>query len=617
MAENGVTTTGLPQAPLVDGVIGNRDGTTVQQPVLDLAAQLAASGLIGETLANIPVLQATTTDLDGRVAAVEGIATTGAVPKASVATVALTDITLSGVQSVSGLASDAADALDKGILVVGQSDPAQNGVYIPGAGAWTRRTDLDAAAEFAKASVRVDGGTYAGRTYWQTATVTTLGTDAVVWSMIADDSALFAGKIAYADGAAKLDYSRTLWGGQKASLISRNNDGELLLSLALWSIRDAFAKAEADGLLPDVAVIESILTRASGATPGRYADGLMLWGLDNQGRFDAVQPSQRFADMIGALLGDLGGGSSYDPIADKLLPTRDLSFVGDSMMSSTLAAAVQSYLGDGRTRTLQQKGGLTAANMCVVIGRDPLTISVSGGSIPGDGSAVAVTSRSFNILQSGGVYSGTARVYFEGPGITQTCLIETDSSGNWTIKREVAGAAITVADGTQAILHPTIGTSFIPSTEPPRSNVRIIRAGRNGSKGTHAQRMAQRDAVLRLIDYADSRQQHTLFLSIYNQSSTNEPSGSAGYDAIMETNRLIAEAVGAQIYVDMRGAAVATAIYELGDYVDDTTNAADLSDMAVDCIPSRYFSDSTHMTSTFQTSWEAPFISRSIIARGY
>lgn len=133
-------------------------------------------------------------NLPARMTTVEGIATSGAALKASVATVALTNITLSGVQTVAGVASDSAAALAKGVLAIGQTAPAQNGVYIPGAGAWTRRSDLDAAGEMAKASVRVDGGDHAGRTYWQTATVTTLGTDAVVWALIADDSALVADK---------------------------------------------------------------------------------------------------------------------------------------------------------------------------------------------------------------------------------------------------------------------------------------------------------------------------------------------------------------------------------------------------------------------------------------
>lgn len=178
--------------------------TPLHQPVPADAAQIleeivAGVDGIGARATN---LETTTTDLTGRMAAVEGIATTGAVPKASVATVALTNITLSGAQTVAGVASDSADALAKGVLAIGQTNPAQNGVYIPGAGPWTRRVDLNAAAEFAKASVRVDGGDSAGRTYWQTATITTLGTDPIVWALIADDNGLaaaVAGKVNTAD----------------------------------------------------------------------------------------------------------------------------------------------------------------------------------------------------------------------------------------------------------------------------------------------------------------------------------------------------------------------------------------------------------------------------------
>lgn len=192
MAETDPRTPYLTQVSLIDTVLGNRDENTVQQTMVDLATQLAATGPLAEAISAIPALETEQAALGTRMTAVESIATSGAVPHASVATVALTNITLSGVQTVSGVASDSAEALAKGVLLNGQSNPAENGVWVPGAGAWTRRSDLDAAGELDAASVRVDHGTYAGRTYWQTATVTTLGTDPIVWAMIADDSDLLA-----------------------------------------------------------------------------------------------------------------------------------------------------------------------------------------------------------------------------------------------------------------------------------------------------------------------------------------------------------------------------------------------------------------------------------------
>lgn len=69
------------------------------------------------------------------------------------------------------------------ILLKNQSTAAENGIYtVNGAGAPTRAADANIATEVNKATVLVLSGTAGiGDTYTQTATVTTLGTDAQTW----------------------------------------------------------------------------------------------------------------------------------------------------------------------------------------------------------------------------------------------------------------------------------------------------------------------------------------------------------------------------------------------------------------------------------------------------
>ncbi|MCL4065935.1 hypothetical protein M3484_05080 [Pseudomonas sp. GX19020] len=414
-------------------------------------------------------------------------------------------------------------------------------------------------------------------------------------------------KVGFSDGIVKAVTSKTLWGGPNVSLISRDEAGKILLQMHDYSIRQVVERAQDLGLLPP-----DVLHLNPSRSPGLFAGDpqVMLWGLNPAGEFDAVRPSQRFADMIAARLPN---SNPYDPVASKLFPSLDLSFVGDSMTTGNWVNVVASLLG-GRATVVQQKGGFTSPGMEVVCGIAPLTIgAVAGGSVPADGSPVAVGSKSTNILSSGGSFGGTARGYFASTGIGNTCVLTSDSAGNWTINREIAGAAIPVPDGTTFILHPTLGTSSIPATLPPRGRVRVLRLGRNGVKGTHAARMAIRDSILRHIDHADVRQMHAVVISIYNQFRATEPSGTAAYEAIMETNRLVQEAVGGQIYLDMRKAAVLTAVEEMGL----TPDADDLAARAADCIPDRFFSDSTHMTAAFQAQFEGPFVARALMARGY
>lgn len=89
------------------------------------------------------------------------------------------NVTLSGAQTVDGVALVDGDR----VLVKDQTAPAENGIYVVAAGAWVRATDMDTAAEFDGSAVFVqEGTTNQGAGYTETATVATVGTDAVVFS---------------------------------------------------------------------------------------------------------------------------------------------------------------------------------------------------------------------------------------------------------------------------------------------------------------------------------------------------------------------------------------------------------------------------------------------------
>jgi len=104
-------------------------------------------------------------------------------------------LTNNGAQAALALDGITASLNDR-ILVKDQAAPAQNGIYTAttlGSGAinWviTRATDMDEAAEFQPGDfVLVLSGTVNGKTQWvQTATVATVGTDAVTWDQFGAD----------------------------------------------------------------------------------------------------------------------------------------------------------------------------------------------------------------------------------------------------------------------------------------------------------------------------------------------------------------------------------------------------------------------------------------------
>jgi hypothetical protein len=99
-------------------------------------------------------------------------------PKASVNVATTANITLSGTQTIDGIAVVAGDR----VLVKDQTTATQNGIYVVAAGSWTRATDMDAAGEFAGAYTFVKQGTVnADRGYVCTNDSVTIGTTNVTF----------------------------------------------------------------------------------------------------------------------------------------------------------------------------------------------------------------------------------------------------------------------------------------------------------------------------------------------------------------------------------------------------------------------------------------------------
>lgn len=89
-----------------------------------------------------------------------------------------TSITLSGEQTIDGTLTSTSD-----VLVKDNGNKEENGVWTTGAGAWTRRSDLDLGSEFLNAAVFVLGGTANTDSAWrQTEEVGTIGTDPNLWT---------------------------------------------------------------------------------------------------------------------------------------------------------------------------------------------------------------------------------------------------------------------------------------------------------------------------------------------------------------------------------------------------------------------------------------------------
>jgi hypothetical protein len=104
--------------------------------------------------------------------------------KDSVRCATTANITLSGTQTIDGIAVVAGDR----VLVKDQSTASQNGIYVVAAGAWTRSADANTSSEIAGAIVSIDSGTANGGLHYDTdfKTTDTIDTTAMSWHRVID-----------------------------------------------------------------------------------------------------------------------------------------------------------------------------------------------------------------------------------------------------------------------------------------------------------------------------------------------------------------------------------------------------------------------------------------------
>ncbi|MBP0483933.1 hypothetical protein [Sagittula salina] len=201
----------------VDQLVGVRDGTVGPLATDTLANQLVGSGPVAEELSgirqiaeqaagtgaanasSIVSLGATAATLNTRIAAAESFQATGGKVVDPVVVWAAGNITLSGAQTIDGVAVTAGQRVGVG----GQTNAALNGIYVVASGAWTRATDMDASAEVHLRTTFVNGGTTkGGHTYrYSVADPGTfvLGTHAITVTKVADAGAMQAAFDALAD----------------------------------------------------------------------------------------------------------------------------------------------------------------------------------------------------------------------------------------------------------------------------------------------------------------------------------------------------------------------------------------------------------------------------------
>jgi hypothetical protein len=171
--------------------IANASLTNSSVTVGTTAIALGASSLTLGGLTSVAVTQDPVSALELATKQYVDSVAQGLDPKASCVAATTTNITLSGTQTIDGVALIAGDRC----LVKDQTLSQDNGIYLVAAGAWTRATDMDSWLEVPGAFTFIEQGTLYADTGWVCTSNAggTLGTTPITWVQFAGVGSYTAG----------------------------------------------------------------------------------------------------------------------------------------------------------------------------------------------------------------------------------------------------------------------------------------------------------------------------------------------------------------------------------------------------------------------------------------
>jgi hypothetical protein len=258
------------------------------------------------------------------------------------------NITLSGLQTINGVTVVAGDT----VLVKDQTNPAQNGIYIASATAWTYSVGGDTWNEYIGAIIFITNGALGGTAWYCTAQPGgTLGVTAMNWSNFSVASSYTAGTglqlIGTQFSIANTGVSAATYGSATASaVIAVNAQGQITsassstITPAVGSITGlgtGVATALAAGVTGSgnivLATSPSLVTPLLGTpTSGDFSSGTFTWPTFNQ---NTTGTAAKATNLVGGAAGSLPYQSATD--------TTTFLAVGTNGQVLTLASGVPSW----------------------------------------------------------------------------------------------------------------------------------------------------------------------------------------------------------------------------------------------------------------------------------
>jgi len=369
--------------------------------------------------------------------------------KNAVAVATTGNVTLSGEQTIDGVLTSA-----NRILVKDQTTPAENGIYLTGAGAWTRVTDMDTGAEFDGAAVFVQQGTAnADKGYTQTATVATVGTDTVTFVE-------FSGGASITDGIGLTFTGSTLDVNLGAGIAQLPADE---IGIDLYDAVNGALILTPDGTARGTLTGDALHLLLNGTTLQQSSAGLSVNEIVNANV--AAAAAINFSKLEALAPGNILVGSAGNVVSEVTM-SGDVTIIASGATTIGLLKITTGMVQDNAV-TLAKMAGLASANFILGSGAgDPTAATMSGDATMDNLGAVTLTNNSLTLAANTGVSEDVAlgeTLTIAGGTLASTVVSATNTVtinvaanvgdlGDATALNDVAGEIMVDAGGTGGLV---------------------------------------------------------------------------------------------------------------------------------------------------------------------